>query len=66
MLRAAASALSSAIHEYCHIFGADESRDLSAALTFAFNMLLENIDEVIETQKLWVAAFQKEEDKELE
>lgn len=46
-------ALSTYVHELCHMFGGDSSRNFSQALTFAMEILLENSDMINSYKEKW-------------
>ena len=52
-------ALSTYVHEMCHIFGGDASASFSKALTLATELLLENHDKVMEGKDRWDQVFVK-------
>ena len=47
-------ALSTYVHELCHVFGGDSSERFSHALTCAMQMLIGHEDEIKETRKKWI------------
>lgn len=47
------NALSTYVHELCHMFGGDSSNNFSQALTFAMEILLENTDVVNSYKEKW-------------
>lgn len=49
-------ALSTYVHELCHMFGGDSSNNFSQALTFAMEILLANSDVVNSYKEKWEAA----------
>ena len=51
-------ALSTYVHEMCHMFGGDASASFSQALTFATELLLENQEKVIEGMHKWNQIFE--------
>ncbi len=51
-------ALSTYVHEMCHMFGGDASASFSQALTFATELLLENQKKVIEGMHKWNQIFE--------
>ena len=50
-------ALSTFLHETCHMFGSDSSEAFSHALTFAITILLENMGQVQDYHARWKAIF---------
>lgn len=53
-------ALSTYVHEMCHMFGGDASASFSQALTFATELLLENHEGVTKGKIKWDQAFAAE------
>ncbi len=54
-------ALSTYIHELCHIFGGDASSSFSEALTYAMTILLVNSEAITYFEKQWVKIFKKDD-----
>ena len=52
-------ALSTYIHELCHMFGSDASQSFSYALTEAMAILLDNFGEIEKSHKEWLDNFEK-------
>ena len=50
-------ALSTYIHELCHMFGSDASQSFSQALTDAMTILLENVSEIEKSHQEWLDNF---------
>ena len=55
-------ALSTYIHELCHMFGGDSSESFSLALSDAITLLLENREIVQEAYKKWIDNFENKTD----
>ena len=53
-------ALSTYVHEMCHMFGGDASASFSQALTFATELLLENHEGVTKGKIKWNQTFAAE------
>lgn len=54
------NALSTYIHEMCHIFGGDLSQKFSQALTFAIEVLISNNDLISKSINNWYKVFEEE------
>lgn len=52
-------ALSTYIHEMCHMFGGDASASFSLALTFATELLLENHEKALNGKRKWDCLFER-------
>ncbi len=52
-------ALSTYVHELCHMFGGDASASFSQALTCAIEIMLEKYDLILQGQKEWQQVFSK-------
>ena len=51
-------ALSTYVHEMCHMFGGDASASFSQALTFATELLLEKQEKVMDGKRKWNQIFE--------
>lgn len=47
-------ALSTYVHELCHVFGGDSSGNFSIALTYAIEILLKHYEEIEEAKDKWI------------